>query len=129
MWFKFPEGVTEISVQQQNFYPEIVDPKDGKQCFRAPAHFSGLILGLKGFSRTEPPEGAPDDLLPMVDPGRDATINELRHKVFELETQLSNAKADLAEMTLERDELKLKAELPDADDEDDDAPLMKAVRK
>lgn len=108
MWFKFPQDTTEICVEQQNFYPEIVDPLDNRQCFRAPAHFSGLILMNRGFEKMfAPPPDAPEDVQ-AVDPVKDKTINELNNKIRQLDIELSNTRADLAEVTVERDDLKLK---------------------
>lgn len=61
MWFQFPPGTTNISIQQQHFQVEAEDDAGG-QYFRAPDHFAHFILDLPGFKRAVPPEGAPEDL-------------------------------------------------------------------
>jgi len=78
MWFKFPEGTTQISIEQQIFTAESED-KDGNAYFRAPDHFAPIILGLGGFTRAmedQLPKGAPPDL-PKADPERAAAIDVL----------------------------------------------------
>jgi len=78
MWFKFPEGTTQISIEQQIFTAESED-KDGNAYFRAPDHFAPIILGLGGFTRAtedQLPKDAPADL-PKSDPERAAAIDVL----------------------------------------------------
>lgn len=133
MWFRFPEGCERISVQLQEFTVEVKD-KDGRGCFRAPAHFAPIILGQKGFSQlTDIPAGAPEDL-PAQDPLRDGAIHDLSGKVTTLEGRVSDLVSDLASkdaalkaMIVERDTLvvrcqALQAKLDELEDEDEVAP-------
>src|SRR6266446_1434113 len=96
MWFRFPEGVTEINCQQQSFVTEITDT-NGRGYFRAPNHFSSIILGIKGFRVAEPPAGAPEDL-PLPDPLRDGAIEDLARKNAALEAETSNMRTDMSAM-------------------------------
>lgn len=78
MWFRFPEGTTQISIEQQIFTAESKDA-DGNEYFRAPDHFAPIILGLGGFTRVSEdqlPKGAPPDL-PKHDPARAEAIDML----------------------------------------------------
>lgn len=78
MWFRFPEGTTQISIEQQIFEAEVT-AEDGSTYFRAPDHFAPTILGLGGFTRVaedQLPKGAPPDL-PKDDPARAAAIDVL----------------------------------------------------
>ena len=114
MWFKFPEGTTAISVQQQNFRPEFKD-ESGRDLFRAPAHFASDILRNRGFEALgSAPEGAPEDLV-APDPLRDGVILDMGARVAGLEAELSNERtntsalrAELGAALHERDLLKLK---------------------
>lgn len=106
MWFQFPEGTTALSVQQQEFCIEAVD-KDGRGYFRAPDHFAGIILDQPGFRSAIAPEGAPEDL-PVADPLHDNTITQLSAQVDTLRFENSNFRAIIAELSAERDDLKLK---------------------
>lgn len=107
MWFRFPEGVTSISVEQQAFGPEFTDKKTGQNWFRAPDHFAAKILDLQGFFAGEPPEGAPEDL-PKEDPARDSAFGQMSGQIGNLQLENDNLKASLAEVSAERDDLKLK---------------------
>ncbi len=93
MWFKFPQGTTEISIQQQRFVPEHTD-SDGNLYFRAPNHFAPHILQLKGFGSVSQPDGAVDDLDPN-DRERNDAISNLSGTVTQLQQELADAKAGL----------------------------------
>jgi len=105
VWFRFPPGTREISVQQQNFFPEAKD-ENGHDCFRAPDHFASLILDLPGFGEGKP-IGNPEDL-PKVDPLRDGAIAQLAGQVEGLKVENESLKATIAEIKIDRDEWKLK---------------------
>lgn len=95
MWFAFAPGVERVSIERQEFAPEAKD-KDGRDCFRAPAHFASKILMLKGFTAlTSPPENGPDDL-PLADPLRDGAIHDLSGKITTLEGRVTDLVSDLA---------------------------------
>ncbi len=96
MWFLFPEGSDRISVQQQEFASEFVDA-DGRQYFRAPDHFAGIILDQPGFRSVKPPEGAPEDL-PLADPLRDGAIGQLGSQVDALKLENTSLKAANTEL-------------------------------
>lgn len=115
MWFKFPSGTTEISVERQNFIVEATD-SEGNGYFRAPNHFASTILSLKGFAPAEQPEGGPKDLDPN-DVLRNGAISDLGKQVVALTQELSDAKsglislnAELRATQTERDQNKLLAE-------------------
>lgn len=103
MWFAFPEGVDQISVEQQIFRPEHKD-KDGRQFFRAPDHFAPTILGQPGFARVEQPEGAPEDL-PKDDPQRSAALDQMATEVGALQEEVVRLRAENADLIKERDAL------------------------
>lgn len=61
MLFQFPEGVTNISVQQQTFGADFTDDA-GVSYFHAPDYLAGYILDLPGFKvPAVEPEGVPKD--------------------------------------------------------------------
>lgn len=93
MWFKFPVGVTAISVQQQQFVAEHTD-EDGGLYFRAPDHFAPLILALKDFGIASQPKGAPPDLDPNDRVKSDA-ISQLGGTVTQLQRELADSQAGL----------------------------------
>lgn len=104
MWFKFPEGVDNISVQQQNFRSEAQD-KEGGDYFRAPDHFAPIILELPGFSRVmTPPEGAPADL-PKEDSETSLALGSLASQVDALKQDNQNLREENANLIRERDAL------------------------
>ncbi len=120
-WFRFPLGVTEISVQNQNFRTEARDA-EGRSYFRAPEHFTPLIVDLPGFYRTEAPEGAPEDLAPTLNGAVGGEVSALSGQLEVKDIEISHLKASLAETLVERDDLKLKiqsltAELQDSKDD------------
>lgn len=96
MWFRFPEGVSEISIQQLNFkaeWEEEGEVKDGNtvrkvtwQFFRAPEHLAPYIMDLKDFAAVGQPEGAPDDLAPG-DPGSSTTIQSITGQMNSLQEE------------------------------------------
>jgi hypothetical protein len=118
MYFRFPEGTTVISVEQQTFTPEAKD-KDGNNLFRAPDHFAPIILDLPGFGRGDPVEGSPEDL-PPTDPRRATEVDKLsaqreadKEEITRLRQQLGEAwrardgaATELAELREENEELK-----------------------
>jgi len=62
MWFRFPEGTEQISVQQQVFVPEYRDAK-GANFFRAPDHFAPIILSQTDCLAIRPEgEDVPTDM-------------------------------------------------------------------
>ena len=105
------QGFERVSIERQEFASEAKD-KDGRDCFRAPAHFASKILMLKGFAAlTSPPENGPDDL-PLADPLRDGAIHDLSGKITTLEGRVTDLVSDLASkdaafkaMIIERDGL------------------------
>lgn len=117
MWFKFPEGVTEVSIQQQNFKAEVRDA-EGRSYFRVPNHFANTLLMLNGFVIAEPPEGAPADL-PQPDTLRDGAIADLSHKVESLQREITGLRSDIVATNAARQALmserdKLKSDLEEA---------------
>jgi hypothetical protein len=106
MWFRFPEGTKEISVQLQNFFPEAKDV-DGRDCFRAPDHFAPLILDLQGFGEGKPLGDLED--LPKADPNRDQAIAQLAGQVEGLKLENEALRAALTELKVERDDWKLRS--------------------
>lgn len=103
MYFKYPSGTDQISVEGQNFK---VDAKDehGNQYFRAPDVLAATILGLPGFSRAEPPEGAPEDL-PPSDPKRAEAVDKLSAEIEALREENQRLRQELGAARRERDEL------------------------
>lgn len=98
MWFSMPSGCGGITVERQEFVPEITDDR-GVAYFRAPNHFATKILALKGFvSVVDLPEGAPADL-PKEDPLRDGAIEELTNTVEAQKIEIQNLRADLTVAT------------------------------
>ena len=94
MWFAFPQGYDRITVERQEFVPEVTD-EEGRKYFRAPNHFAPQILAFKGFVHVEnPPEGSPADL-PLPDPLRDGAISQLTREKEGLQRELANARTDL----------------------------------
>jgi hypothetical protein len=93
MWFSMPEGCGGITVECQEFGPEVKDEK-GVASFRAPDHFAPRILAITGFAVATPPEGAPDDL-PRADPLRDGAIAELTALTESQKTEIQNLRSDL----------------------------------
>lgn len=104
MWFAFPEGIDQLSVEQQIFRPEHKD-KDGRQYFRAPDHFAPAILGQTGFARVQRPEGAPEDL-PKEDPRGNAALDQMATEVSALQDEVMRLRAMCNEVIQERDALK-----------------------
>ena len=110
MWFSMPMGCSSISIERQQFVPEIVD-EDGLPYFRAPEHFAPRILMLSGFAIAEPPEGAPEDL-PRSDPLRDGAIAQLttqaeadKREIQDLRSDLQSAVARITALMNENGEL------------------------
>lgn len=108
MWFRFPEGVDQISVEQQLFHPEAEDD-EGRKFFRAPDHFAPTLLGLPGFSRSEPPEGAPEDL-PPSDPKRAEAVDKLSAEMESLREENTRLRQELGAARRERDGLQTKVD-------------------
>ena len=101
MWFKFPDGVDQISVQQQPFKVEV--EQEGKKFFRAPDHFAPLILDLPGFTGERPQgDGVPPDLPPSI-PGAESTVDALTLQLSELKESEAALRETLATVTKERD--------------------------
>jgi len=107
MWFQFPEGVTEISVQQQSFKMEHEDGS-GNKYFRAPAHFAPIILSLPKFKAVaDMPEGAPEDSGPVIDSSSDSTIAQLTASLNASRLENEQLNAALASFRAQNDDLKL----------------------
>lgn len=105
MWFKFPDGVDQISVEQQVFIPEHEDKKSGGRFFRAPDHFAATILGQPGFERVQQPEGAPEDF-PKEDPRSAKVVDELSLANQALQQELVMLRQENKDLAAERDGLK-----------------------
>lgn len=104
MWFRFPAGTDQISIEQQTFAVEHED-KDGVKYFRAPDHFAPIILGLGGFTRVDQPEGAPKDLEP-IDPKRAEVTDKLAAEVASLQEENQLLRQQLGEARRNHDELR-----------------------
>lgn len=83
MWFQFPEGCSEVSVEQQNFLCEFTDAA-GRGYFRAPDHFAAQLFVVPGFAAVDPPEGAPEDTT-ATDTLRDDAIRQLAGQITTLQ--------------------------------------------
>ena len=140
MWFRMPEGCGGISVERQEFFPEIRDEK-GFGYFRAPNHFAPRILMNKGFVAVErPPEGAPEDL-PNADPLRDGAISDLTKTVDALKLEAGGLRSDLnvavakvAALVADRDGLLAKVEeltnkITDLEEELEERPMPEVKKK
>jgi hypothetical protein len=98
LWFVFPEGATNITVERQAFAIEVTDVS-GRGYFRAPDYLAPRILAIGGFTLADDlPEGAPEDL-PKEDPARDSAIVELTQTVEALRLELTHARTDIAAAT------------------------------
>lgn len=107
MWFEFPAGSDRISVQQQEFLVAHTD-KEGRNFFRAPDHFAGIILDLPGFRTvSNPGPDFPPDL-PKENAARVEAIGQLGGQVDALRAEMDGLKALLATTSAERDELRRK---------------------
>jgi len=106
MWFGFPPGATQISVNNQIFEIEAKDDND-RGLFRAPDHFAPQILDLPGFSRVEAPKDGPPDLPKTLDDGVGKEVDRLAAQLAQRDLELSHYKSLVAEVSVERDELKL----------------------
>lgn len=113
MWFKFPSGLSQISVEQQLFKTEAKD-ENGAEFFRAPDHFAPQILNLGlGFTRADQPKGGPPDLPKAVEQNSDAVDKlalelETERKTLESARVLAHRLSEsLEKMTEERDALKI----------------------
>lgn len=117
MWFKLPDGVDQISVEQQIFREEFSDDKG--RYFRAPDHFAPIILGQTGFERVTQPEGAPDDIK-AEDPRRGKAMDELADANTALQAEVVQLRQEVKDLTAERDALNtsvssLESQLDEAD--------------
>jgi hypothetical protein len=104
MWFSFPDGTESITVQHQAFTAEVTDAK-GKMFFRAPDHFSPLILSIKGFNMEHPPETSLEDL-PKDDPLRDSAIAQLATTNEALKVEIQGLRTDVNQLRAENTALK-----------------------
>jgi septal ring factor EnvC (AmiA/AmiB activator) len=105
VWFAFPNGTSSISVERQEFYPEVTT-ENGTCYFRAPEHFAPRILAITGFTIADA-KGLPEDL-PKSDPLRDSAIAELsitaeaqRNEIQNLRSDMASLQAKLAALTNE----------------------------
>lgn len=103
MWFRFPDGVEQISANLQNFKTEVT--QEGKAFFRAPDHFAPLILDLPGFA-AERPQGKdiPDDL-PTSMPGSENALDTLTQQLSAAKESEAAVRETLSAVTNERDKL------------------------
>lgn len=107
MWFRFPKDVTQISVQQQLFVPEIEDA-EGHGLFRAPDHFAAIILDQPGFSVPgELPKDAPEDLPKSLDLEVSNEVAALAGQLRQKDFEIANLSAKISELSMERDALSL----------------------
>lgn len=104
MWFKFPPGTDQISIEQQIFSVEHKD-KDGVGYFRAPDHFAPMILDLSGYTRVAQPEGAPEDLEP-IDPKRAEATDKLAAALAASQEENQLLRQQLGEARRNHDELR-----------------------
>ena len=131
MWFQFPEGTTEISVQQMNFKPEFEDKFGGKY-FRAPDHFAPIILALPKFKAVaDMPEGAPEDAgVDFTLGGDNLTIRQLTADLGAARLENEQLNAALASFRAESEDLKLqnynlKNDLEALKSPDEEGPAVK----
>lgn len=120
MWFKFPEGVTEVNCQQQSFVAEVED--DTGAYFRAPDHFAPFLLGVPGFAAVDAPRDAP-----LGEPRflHENTIGDLSRQISSLKEDLSMARADVAANALDlgakgREIVELKKRVEELEEENED---------
>src|SRR6266566_109552 len=136
MWFKFPPGMSGISVAQQEFNTEFTD-EEGKNYFRAPDHFASLILdGTRIAAIQVPPPGAPEDLPKVSSPeanniiqltgqmealkldknGLESTVAALKAQILDLTKKLNEVEAMLSQFAEDNPKLaeELGYELPEA---------------
>lgn len=140
MWFEAPAGFGGISVQRQEFVPEIKD-EEGRVYFRAPDHFAPLILNVGGFKIVEkPPADFPEDL-PRADPLRDGAIAQLskegeaqKLEMKGLREDLSVAVAKISALIAEKADLMAKLKVAEEkiaslEDELEDKPAPEVKKK
>lgn len=107
MWFRFPKNVSQISVQQQLFVPEVRDD-EGYDLFRAPDHFAAIILDQPGFAVPEIiPPGAPEDLPKILGPEVSNEVAALAAQLRQKDFEIDNLRASLTETSMERDTLRV----------------------
>lgn len=107
MWFVFPKGTSGVSIQQQEFKPELKDDETGEEYFRAPDHFAAILVGMLKFNQKTPPErlNPPADL-PKPDPDRDGAIGKLAHDLAGARADVEALRADNRALTNENSELR-----------------------
>lgn len=111
MWFKLPDGATEVSVALQNFKVEV--KTELGNFFRAPEHFAAHLLAIPGF-KVQEPEGTDIADLPQADPARDDALATLAAQVEALKLQVQDAHTEIQRITAanaalanERDQIKM----------------------
>lgn len=125
MWFKFPDGVDQIAVEQQNYKAEV--EQGGKKFFRAPDHFAARILDLPGFTGERPQgEGVPVDL-PTSIPGAEGAVSDLTAQLTALKETEVALRETIAALTQERD--KAVAALKEALDKVEELSKVEAAPK
>ena len=123
MWFRYPVGMTGISVAQNEYGVEATDA-DGRAYFRAPDHLANVILDLPGFNVvSEPPPGAPPDL-PKADLERDTAIERLAKQVDALKQERDELSEKVKLMAI--DNAKLRRELNELTKEPETEPEAEA---
>jgi hypothetical protein len=99
LWFKFPDGMSEISVELHNYRAEVVDPVDSLGCFRAPDHYTALILDGSGIRlMPAPPKGAPTNDPEPPDGVEDPNAILLGGQINSLKLQVAGLEANLVEL-------------------------------
>jgi hypothetical protein len=107
MWVRFPNGTSQVSIEQQTFHVEHED-KEGNKYFQVPDHFAPTILDLlPGFRRVDRPEGAPEDIKP-VDPQRAEATDKLAARASALVEENDRLRQELGAARRERDGLQTK---------------------
>jgi peptidoglycan hydrolase CwlO-like protein len=105
MWFQFPEGVSAISVQLQDFSAQAAD-ENGREYFHAPDHFAPLILDLPGFIAKKPPD-ADKIQIPMESRSSDDALVRVASQVEAFKLENGNLRSTIAELSAQRDDLKV----------------------
>jgi hypothetical protein len=121
MWMMFPDGVTEVSVEQMNFVAEVHD-EEKHGYFRAPDHLVPSLIDLTKCVVRVPPVDHPDDLPPTAlttatsdlaianenlrneNSDLRGSIAELNVRVSDLMLQLHEAKTELHNFKFEQEQ-------------------------
>lgn len=113
MWFRFPDGVDQISVEQQLFRAEATG-EDGSRLFRAPDHFAPIILELGGFSKAAQPPDGPPDLIPE-NPVSSLALERLAEQVEALLEENQRLRYQVSDLQAEKEVLLRQISPPEAE--------------